>query len=332
MTCERILSHGLDRKIRDTLELCLLNNVLGGASLDGQEFAYANRLATCPEDTKIRQRWFDSSSLRLLKKCMMITDTDTAACCPPNLARTLGMIGGYTWSVALDPTSKRIDLSVYLYLSGTRTISLPGGETATVQMTTGMPWKGKTTWAFTAPAGWSWRVCLPDPSYATDVSVSEPSQSYDGFLRVDLAATASLEQTFSMPVRLLAPHPKTGQDTLTVSRGPIIYVAEAIDNESIERSFPHFQGVGLSSNTTFMENEIDLLGFKVIQLVAREKAFGLEGMETTEPVTVVDGSRPARSWNQLSSSLVYTPWFARANRGDNHHIRTSMLRVESDDV
>jgi hypothetical protein len=62
MTSERILSHGLDGKVRDAMELCLLNAVLGGGSLDGKAFAYANKHATYGDETAIRKEWFEGKS------------------------------------------------------------------------------------------------------------------------------------------------------------------------------------------------------------------------------------------------------------------------------
>lgn len=59
MTSERILSHEVDGKVRDILELSLLNAVLGGGSLDGKQFSYANKQATSGEEVATRKDWFE---------------------------------------------------------------------------------------------------------------------------------------------------------------------------------------------------------------------------------------------------------------------------------
>lgn len=59
MTSERILSHGLDGKVRDVMELCLMNIVLGGGSLNGKQFSYVNKQATYGDEVT-RHDWFDS--------------------------------------------------------------------------------------------------------------------------------------------------------------------------------------------------------------------------------------------------------------------------------
>ena len=59
MTAERILSHSIEPKARDILERCLYNNVIGGGSLDGTKFSYANKHATYGDETAIRNDWFE---------------------------------------------------------------------------------------------------------------------------------------------------------------------------------------------------------------------------------------------------------------------------------
>jgi DUF1680 family protein len=59
MLSERILSHELDGRYRDVLELCLYNAVLGGGSLDGKGFSYANKLATYGDESALRSEWFE---------------------------------------------------------------------------------------------------------------------------------------------------------------------------------------------------------------------------------------------------------------------------------
>lgn len=59
MTSERILSHGLDGRVRDVMELCLLNAVLGGGALNGRQFSYANKQATYGDEVATRADWFE---------------------------------------------------------------------------------------------------------------------------------------------------------------------------------------------------------------------------------------------------------------------------------
>ncbi len=61
MTSERILSHGLEGRVRDVMELCLMNVALGGGSLDGRKFSYVNKQASYG-DEQVRYDWFNSES------------------------------------------------------------------------------------------------------------------------------------------------------------------------------------------------------------------------------------------------------------------------------
>ncbi len=63
MTSERMLSHKLDGKVRDVLELCLHNAVIGGGRLDGKAFSYANKHATCAGETAQREEWFEGEKI-----------------------------------------------------------------------------------------------------------------------------------------------------------------------------------------------------------------------------------------------------------------------------
>ncbi|WRT69314.1 uncharacterized protein IL334_006298 [Kwoniella shivajii] len=309
MTSERILSHQLDGKVRDVLELCLLNGVLGGGSLEGDAFSYANKHATWGDEVATREEWFE------------------VCCCPPNLSRSLGMLGGYAWSATIEEEKKVINLNVYILLSATRTIPLPNDKTATVTMNSGMPWTGQTDWDFKAPEGWQWKVRVPKPDYADNLKLSEKAEEIEpGFLKVKLSNNSTLSENFDLPIRLLAPHITTGQDTLTVSRGPIIYTAESFDNAEIDEKHRHFEGVGITSDTTFSEKEEVIHGIPVITLQANETAFVLHELANDQAYRIVTKEKPARSWKKLEKGIKFVPWFARANRGGAGHVRTSFLK------
>lgn len=72
MTAERILSHAVEPKARDILERCLYNNVIGGGSLDGTKFSYANKHATYGNESAIRNDWFEGGSSFLLSPSSLI--------------------------------------------------------------------------------------------------------------------------------------------------------------------------------------------------------------------------------------------------------------------
>jgi DUF1680 family protein len=240
-----------------------------------------------------------------------------------------------------------IKLDIYLFVSATRTIALPNGNSAKVSMVTEMPWVGKINVETNAPEGWSWEIHVPTPDYAENITVSglrivkragiekeqlsaEAKAAVPGFAFVKLGSTsATLMMTFDLPVRLLANHPLEMTDTLTVSRGPIIYTAESFDNPELEERYPHFQGLGISSATQFKEVPLQIEGISMIGLsTSGHGLYALEQVSTTVPWRAVTVAKPARTWKKLNEELVLVPWFARANRGGRGHLRTSFMRAD----
>lgn len=321
MLSERLLGHELDGRIRDVLERSLLNTVLGGGSLDGNRFFYSNRLATDKDKDTKRSGWFD------------------CCCCPPNLCRTVGLLGGYTWST--QTSAMTIGLNIYLYLSATRQVRLPGDTevNAVVRMQSGMPWTGKTTLSFSAPDGWQWQINLPVPGYASNFKVN--SQKIDakrvanGFYTISLAAISELDVDFEMPIFLESPHPDTHKDTLTVLRGPLAYTAESWDNQTLLNRSSGFHNLGLPETATFEQVSVEIGGHQMLSLVTADvytlKREGLDDVGSAKIITGQPGSR-ARAWDKASECLTLIPFFSRCNRQNSQQLRTSFQRVALSDI
>jgi DUF1680 family protein len=106
MLAERLLQIDLDSKFADIMELCFYNAVMTGMSVDGKRFTYINQLASSDKDLSKRAEWF------------------TCACCPPNVTRLLGYIGGYLWSSKIDEEKKEVSIHVHMYSSATLRIQV----------------------------------------------------------------------------------------------------------------------------------------------------------------------------------------------------------------
>lgn len=155
-----------------------------------------------------------------------------------------------------------------------------------------------------------------------------PTSSESGFSSVNLPASSSLSLTFDMHVRLLASHPLTKQDTLTVSRGPIVYTAESVDNPEIDSKYPHFEGVGITTTSSFEQTTAVIEDVPVVLLKQNQPVYALNETHSRQAHRVVSSSKPARTWTQLDGGLVLVPWFARANRGGAGRVRTAFLRAD----
>ncbi|KAJ5768831.1 Six-hairpin glycosidase [Penicillium odoratum] len=121
MLAERLLQIELDSHYADIMELCLYNAVLTGMSLDGKAFTYVNQLASSDQDLSQRHEWFE------------------CACCPPNVTRTLGFLGGYLWSHT--GKGQCAVVNVHMYSSATINLKVSSSTVAITQKTE-WPWHG----------------------------------------------------------------------------------------------------------------------------------------------------------------------------------------------
>ena len=88
---------------------------------DGKKFTYVNQLASSDADLSKREDWF------------------TCVCCPPNVLRLLGSIGGYAWKSHVEEAAA--DVVVNLYLSSTLRLSV-GKQDVRILQETDWPWSG----------------------------------------------------------------------------------------------------------------------------------------------------------------------------------------------
>lgn len=118
MLAERLLKMRLDGAVGDVLELALYNAVLTGMSSDGKKFTYWNPLGSGEGALAEREEWF------------------VCACCPPNVLRLLGGIGGYIYSVG----EKAVDVHLFVASEGKWTV---GGQEVAVKQEGNYPWSGE---------------------------------------------------------------------------------------------------------------------------------------------------------------------------------------------
>ena len=153
MLAERILQYDLNRKFSDILELCLYNAVLTSMSYDGTKFTYVNQLASSEQDLSKREEWF------------------TCACCPPNVLRLLGSIGGYVYSQAAGSEPSQSQINVHLFVPSTYQFQADGQD-ATLTQKSNWPWEGKVGFELkTKSLGVS--LALRIPEWATSWKVSQ---------------------------------------------------------------------------------------------------------------------------------------------------------------
>lgn len=134
------------------MELCLYNAVFTAMSLDCRKFTYINQLASSEKNLSERFGWFQ------------------CACCPPNVLRLLGMVGGYIWNVSESKKSDITRVDVHLYAPATIKFDTPAGQ-ASLKQECDWPRDGSIRFSLTG-ADKNVQIKLRIPGWATAWEVS----------------------------------------------------------------------------------------------------------------------------------------------------------------
>ncbi|CAD0111513.1 unnamed protein product, partial [Aureobasidium uvarum] len=296
MLAQRLLQIDLEGKFTDIMELCLYNAVLTAMSTDGKKFTYVNQLASSDEDLSQRDDWF------------------TVACCPPNMLRLLGTIGGYIWSYQSIATEKRAQIDVHLYI-GSKLAFECGENTIALEQETNWPSSGDVKFKLHSNSvkvdlrlripGWaeSWKIMPECPNAVLK----------KGYLSVPsdwLGQHPEFILSIPLKARILASHPLTNQSTVTVARGPVVYCVEDFDNAWVQDHFAHVQDK--SSGDSFV----------ALTVTHGASVLNTDAFEET-PFLLDDGL----SKGTPLPSLEFVPYYFRANRGGKGHMRVGLKRA-----
>lgn len=286
-----------DAKYIDVLERTLYNNTLSAVSLDGKLFHYKNPLQV-DATTKYNHGHLRRGSWQ------------SVACCPPNLGRLLGSIGGYFY------TANDESLYVNLYGSNTTTTHI-GEKQLTIRQSTGYPWDGKISLTLSPENRSAFSVFLRIPGWVLGKPLPSDLYEYEdsaaAYWRVWINGKEQnnlviqkgyivLERTwedgdlieldFPMQVRKVRAHEKVraNKGLIAFERGPIVFCAEGVDNPE------KFDHIIIDSETMFEQFQPKLL----------------EGVMTL----VGTGTVPlrTRSGVPLQVEVVLVPYYAWANR------------------
>ena len=205
------------------MELCLYNTVLTSMSHDGRRFTYVNQLASSDQDLSHREEWF------------------TCACCPPNVLRLIGQIGGYIWTHHDEADTESTTIIVHLYIPSTLEFSV-AGEPVQLKQDSNWPWDGRIDFALKSALR-NVTVKLRIPGWARSFRLSggdtlpAPRNGYIELTSKWLSCNPQFTLSIDLEPRLIASHPLTNQKTLSLARGPIIYCVEDVDNAWVNDHF-----------------------------------------------------------------------------------------------
>jgi DUF1680 family protein len=210
-----------ESRYADLLERTLYNGFLGGLSLDGQKYIYANPL-------QVREGHLASGNDHDYRR----TPWFHCACCPPNVMRLLASLEHY---VLLSSDSQVL---LHQYIPGTYAAAVAGGEASFV-VETEYPWDGRVRVRAEAVPGTAFALSLRIPHWAAGAAVQVNGETVDaevrdGWLSVERDWSAGDEVLLDLPldVRFTAADPRVDVDRgcLAIERGPLVYCLEAVDN------------------------------------------------------------------------------------------------------
>ena len=293
----RLLQVDRDGEYADVIERAMYNGILGGVSLSGDRFYYANPLAVHPRASEGAPDYLSATRVEWF----------TCACCPPNLARFIPQIPGYIYS------SGPRELRVHQYVSNRAELTIGACDIA-VEQETEYPWDGRIAMTITPSTAQKWRLCLRIPSWCrrARLRVNGKALSLGDRVRKGYAAIERrwergdrVELSLDMPVERIEAHPgiRGAGGRIALQRGPLVYCIEGADN-----------GADLCDITVPAD----------VRLAVRDLGGKLGGMKGI----VVKGrrSRDDRWTNALYAprsgssratravEVVAVPFFARANR------------------
>ncbi|MCA9837496.1 MAG: glycoside hydrolase family 127 protein [Trueperaceae bacterium] len=281
----RMLALEGEAKYTDLLEWTIYNAILSGWSLDGRGYFYQNPLAD--DGTHRRQTWF------------------YCACCPPNISRLVASFASYIYSVS--------DNTVWLHLFADSQLdtTLPSGQKIKLSQQSNYPWEGKIGITIESAGEFSLKVRIPGwCDRAPDVTINGQAVSETvktgSYLELsrNWQAGDSVELDLPLEIKFLEAHPYVLElkDQIAVTRGPLVYCLEEVDNKSFDlRDFV----VSGTAKDVRLEPSDDLGGVTKLKLEGEVHKKAFEGLY-----------RPVEEAKYSASKVSVTaiPYYVWANR------------------
>lgn len=220
-----------EAKYADVAELCMLNSILSGISLDGRRYFYTNPLRISA-DLPYTLRWPKER-----------TEYISCFCCPPNTLRTISEAQNYAFTV--NTASQAPALTLQFFGDASTTALIPGYGEVAVTEKTDYPWDGHVTVTIdrlprkkaVRKQAWSLRFRVPDWCQGATLKVNGEtvgsdyaSSTYAEVTRV-WSVGDIVEWEMPMPVRLMEANPLVEEvrGQVAIKRGPVVYCLESQD-------------------------------------------------------------------------------------------------------
>ena len=296
---KRLLENEFVGEYGDVMERALYNTALAGMALDGKHFFYVNPLEVVPEKGKKDPTKSHVKSVR--------PEWLGCACCPPNLARLLASLEKYVY-IQKDST---ILANLFMNCDGQFEVE---GNTISIKQETNYPWNKRIQFKVDCEEKTEFTLGIRIPNWADSYFIQVNGEIYDTDDKQGIAYVSKefcndvIEILFDMKVEIWDAHTsvRNNIDKVAVSRGPIVYCLEEVDNgENL-----HLLSLDKNTEFTYQFREDLLGGVGVINAKGCER-----------PATSLSNSNLYQKHKaQLETKekeLMLIPYFAWGNRGEN---------------
>jgi len=281
MFAGRMQTMEVNSKYADIIENVLYNGFLSGMSMDGKAFFYENPLEIDPYLN-------DVDIANINKRRMAITqrkEVFDCSCCPPNIVRFIPSIADYIYTYNEDT------LFVQQYME-----SETECEGISIKQITNYPKNGKIEIACKTDKKY---VALRIPGWCKSFSINCEYELRNGYAYVKAENAEKIVLEFDMPVVLIEANRRVHENVgrIAVTRGPVVYCAESVDNGEDLRSII----IDLQFRFELTKPEFMLPNLKV-------KAYKIsESQELYRPI--------GAEYENIELELI--PYYAFANRGES---------------
>lgn len=199
-------------KYADLFEWQLYNATNVGMGQSGETYLYNNPLEVHGGVT--RKEWY------------------VVPCCPSNLSRTFADLGKYIYSF------DERDIWIHQYISNETTV-----DDVQIKIEAELPWNGKIKIQVKPESQKEFTIHLRKPSWSVaslqgrTASGYDPTQAaYESISRVWSAEGETLEFNFDTSIQLRHTHPKVKGHAgkVAITRGPLVYCLESVDNLDVD--------------------------------------------------------------------------------------------------
>lgn len=299
MWAHRMFHFQGESRFIDLLEQTLYNTALGSVSLEGDKFFYANYLSVYPER-------FEHASAALIDKMRaQRQEWFDVSCCPPNISRLIGSIGGYAYSVDEE------GVYVNLYTGSTVACEVKKQDIC-LTVSTKYPWEETVGIRVECKNACAFIMNLRIPGWCSrwTVKVNGDHAVYimhHGYCTMEREWRMGdeIELFLEMPIMQIEANPAVRENCgrIALQRGPVVYCLEQADNG------PQIQDLSIPEDCRY----------EVIH-------GGVEGLPADVRVLSFDGyRREQEGWNgelyrntvssKLPVHLLAVPYWVWGNRG-----------------